>query len=113
MLRKCNGEKAGIIYVYRKKEAAEKRGDDSGRAPHILGLMIVILGVLTFLNPENHMLFFPVIFFLGSVLNFADGVYTRSLAARGRRNRKAGWVTLLVGVLLLGLSVLSALSIWR
>ena len=78
-----------------------------------LGLMIVILGVLTFLNPENHMLFFPVIFFLGSVLNFADGVYTRSLAARGRRNRKAGWLTLLVGVLLLGLSVLSALSIWR
>ena len=96
----------------------KKRGPKNGAMVldvlHVaLGLMIVILGVLTFLNPENHMLFFPVIFFLGSVLNFADGVYTRSLAARGRRNRKAGWVTLLVGVLLLGLSVLSALSIWR
>ncbi|HJC46681.1 MAG TPA: TMEM134 family protein [Candidatus Lachnoclostridium pullistercoris] len=96
----------------------KKRGPKNGAMVldvlHVaLGLMIVILGVLTFLNPENHMLFFPVIFFLGGVLNLADGFYTRRLAVRGRKNRRAGWVTLLVGALLVGVSVLSALSIWR
>lgn len=100
--------------MYIEKKRGPKNGAMVLDVLHVaLGLMIVVLGVLTFLNPEGHMFFFPVIFFLGGVLKLADGVYARRLAARGRKNKRAGWAALTVGALLLILTVLSALSIWR
>ena len=96
----------------------KKRGPRNGAMVldvlHVaLGLMIVVLGILTFLNPEDHMFFFPVIFFLGAVLNLADGIWSRKVAARGKKNKKVGWLFLAVGVFLLVVSAVSALSIWR
>ena len=35
----------------------------------IIGAVIVVLAVISFLNPEDHMIMFPIIFLLGAVLN--------------------------------------------
>ena len=35
------------------------------------------------------------------------------MAARGKKNKKVGWLFLAVGVFLLVVSAVSALSIWR
>ncbi len=78
-----------------------------------LGLLIVILGILTFLDPENHMFFFPVIFFLGGLLNLTDGICISRRSAREKKSRRAGWLLTAVGVFLLVIGGLSALSIWR
>ena len=73
----------------------KKRGPKNGAMVldvlHVaLGLMIVILGVLTFLNPENHMLFFPVIFFLGGVLNLTDFTRAGWRCGAGKTGEQAG-----------------------
>ena len=96
----------------------KKRGPRNGamilNVLHVaLGLLIVILGVLTFLNPEEHMFFFPVIFFLGGVLNLTDGICFCRRCVREKKSRRAGWLLAAVGVFLLLISGLSALSIWR
>ena len=41
----------------------------------VVGILIVVLAVLSFLNPEDNMLMFPVIFFLAGILNLINGVY--------------------------------------
>ncbi len=78
-----------------------------------LGFLIVVMGVITFLNPEEYRFFFPVIFFLASVINLADGIYGRSQASKGKKGRKAGWISLAVGILLVVVTVISGMSIWR
>ena len=72
-----------------RKKAGPRNGAMVLDVLHVaLGLMIVVLGILTFLNPEDHMFFFPVIFFLGAVLNLADGIWSRKMAARGKKIRR-------------------------
>ena len=95
----------------REKKKNPRNGAAALDLLHIgLGFIIVSL---VFLNPERHMSFFPVIFILGAVLNAADGCYSRKLAARGRRGRRAGWLSFGVALLLLAAGILSALGIWR
>ena len=98
----------------REKKKNPRNGAAALDLLHIgLGFIIVSLGILVFLNPERHMSFFPVIFILGAVLNAADGCYSRKLAARGRRGRRAGWLSVGVASRLLAAGILSALGIWR
>lgn len=78
----------------------------------IIGVLIVILAVLAFLNPEQNRILFPVIFFLAAALNFANG-YDKLRRYRGRsKERTAGTALMTVGAGLFFLCVLSALTIW-
>lgn len=78
----------------------------------VVGILIVILAVLAFLNPEENRILFPVIFLLAAVFNFANG-YDKFHRNRGRsKQRAAGTALMIVGTGLFFLCVLSALTIW-
>lgn len=94
-----------------------KRG---GRTPsfildiaHIVtGILIVVLAVLAFLNPEENMILFPVIFLLAGLLNLLNG-FDRFRAGRGQKKMKIAGISLIaVGIALLLLCVISAVTIW-
>lgn len=78
----------------------------------VVGIVIVTLAVILFINPEDHMFLFPYIFFLASVLNLVNGIYKIRLSGREKKKKAAGMVVLLFGTLLMGLTVISAVSIW-
>ncbi|MDK2968585.1 MULTISPECIES: DUF6637 family protein [Lacrimispora] len=78
----------------------------------VVGILIVVLAVLSFLNPEDNMLMFPVIFFLAGILNLINGVYKIRLSGREKRKKAAGVASVTAGGLLFALTVISAVSIW-
>ncbi|KEZ90236.1 MULTISPECIES: DUF6637 family protein [Clostridia] len=78
----------------------------------VVGILIVTLAVISFLNPEDHMFLFPAIFFLAGMLNLVNGIYKIRLSGREKKKKAAGIVVLLFGFLLIALTVISAVSIW-
>ena len=81
---------------------------------HILvGIVIVILAVISFLNPENNLVLFPLIFMLAAILNLVNGWVQIRQSGRDKRRQLKGAGLILFGSCLLLLSVISALSIWR
>jgi uncharacterized membrane protein HdeD (DUF308 family) len=77
----------------------------------IIGAVIVILAVLAFLNPDAHMIFFPIIFLLAAALNLANGIDALRTAGRDKKRKYAGVWTLVFGVLLLVIGIISAVCI--
>lgn len=53
----------------------------------IVGILIVILAVLAFLNPDENRILFPAIFLLAALLNFANG-YDRFHNNRGKKEKE-------------------------
>lgn len=78
----------------------------------VIGAAIVVLAVISFLNPEDHMLLFPVIFLLAAVLNLINGVFKIKLSGREKKKKAAGFAVLAFAVVLLFLAAISAVSIW-
>lgn len=78
----------------------------------VVGILIVVLAVISFLSPEDHMLFFPAIFFLAGMLNLINGAYKIRLSGREKKKKAAGMAVLMFGILLMALTVISAVSIW-
>lgn len=79
----------------------------------VIGILVVILAVLAFLNPEGNRFLFPFIFILAALLNGVNGWFKLKEAGWNKK-KKMGGITLCViagGLFLLGL--LSAYSIWR
>ena len=78
----------------------------------ILGIAIVILAVLSFINPEGNHMLFPLVFLLAALLNAVNGIF--ELKTRGRDKKKCGasilQLALAAGLMVLG--ILSAISIW-
>lgn len=77
-----------------------------------VGILIVVLSVISFWNPQDHMAMLPVIFFLAGVLNLVNGIYKVRLSGREKKKKASGMVVLLFGILLFVLTVISAVSIW-
>jgi len=97
-------------YNKRRKVRSESMALD---AMHIvIGIAVVIMSAISFLNPEEYMFLFPVIFFLTAVLNLATGKYWLSRAKRERRRRTAAVLRMMFGTVLLIFTFLSAMSIW-
>ena len=78
----------------------------------VTGVLIVGLAVLAFLNPEDNMILFPVIFLLAGVLNFLNGLERFRLGRGQKKKRASGAVLMGVGIVLLLLCVISAVTIW-
>lgn len=74
----------------------------------VLGLIIVVLSVLAFLSPEEHLLFFPVIFFLSAVVFLVNGVVLLQNVGHRQKNRLTAFGKIGAGGLLLLLAVVSA-----
>ena len=65
----------------------------------ILGIAIVILAVLSFINPEGNHMLFPLVFLLAALLNAVNGIGASILQ-----------LALAAGLMVLG--IVSAISIW-
>lgn len=78
-----------------------------------IGLLVVILAILAFLNPEDNRFLFPIIFFLAAVLNVVNGVYRFQLSGREKKKKLAAFMQLLLAVVLIAVMVVSAITIWR
>lgn len=79
----------------------------------IIGILVVVMAVIAFINPEDNMILFPVIFFLAAVLNTVNGVYRYSQSGRNKRKKASAIGLLAIAVFLLAVMVVSAISIWR
>lgn len=98
-------------------------GQEKRRNPHssglildlvhiVIGVGIVILAVITFLNPEDHMLMFPAIFLLAALLNLIKGICRIREFGRNKKKRISGILEIALGAVLLALCIISAVSIW-
>ncbi|MFR5602472.1 MAG: DUF6637 family protein [Lachnospiraceae bacterium] len=100
------------MYVQEKRKNPRNSGLVLDLVHIVIGILIVVLAVITFLNPEDHMLMFPAIFLLASVLNVVKGAYKVKEYGRNKKKKISGLLTILTGLLLLALCVISAISIW-
>lgn len=73
-----------------------------------IGIAVVILSVIAFLSPEEHLAFFPMIFFLAALLALVNGAARVRMPGPDSR-RLAGLAALAAGVLLLLIAVISAM----
>lgn len=78
-----------------------------------LGSIIVILAVISFLNAENNLVLFPVIFMLAAVLNLVNGWVKIRQSGRNKKKIAGGAGLILFGIALVVLSCISAFSIWK
>lgn len=80
----------------------------------VVGILVVICAVLTFLNPDKNDFLFPVIFWLAALLNFVNG-WNQFQSGGGHNKKKiaAGAALWTVAVFLTVIGVLSAVSVWR
>ena len=78
----------------------------------ILGIAIVILAVLSFINPEGNIMLFPLVFVLAALLNAISGVFELKTCGRDKKRFRMGIFLLLLAAGLGLLGVLSAVSIW-
>lgn len=78
-----------------------------------IGSIIVVLAVLSFLNAENNLVLFPVIFMLAAILNLVNGWVKIRQSGRDKKKIAAGAGLLLFGIGLVLLSGISAFSIWK
>lgn len=78
----------------------------------ILGIAIVILAVLSFLNPEGNRMLFPLVFFLAALLNTISCVFALKTCKRDKKKFRMGLfqAVLAGGLVILGL--LSGISLW-
>lgn len=78
----------------------------------VLGTLIVVMAIIAFLNPESNQVCFPLIFFLASALNIINGVYRCRQSGREKKKKVLALGQLVIALALLGVTVVSAVSIW-
>ena len=78
----------------------------------IIGIAVVVMAVISFINPEEYMFFFPVIFLLAAILNLVTGKYRYKRSGRSHRQKASAVLQMVFGGCLVILAVISAVSIW-
>lgn len=78
----------------------------------IIGVFIVVLAVLAFLNPEDNMLLFPLIFLLAAVLNLINGIHQLRESGRNKKKKVLGIWQLFLALFLTAMAVVGAISLW-
>lgn len=79
----------------------------------VIGILVVLMAVITFMDPEKYLYLFPIVFFLAATLKFMNGYYKIKQSNREKRKKISGFAQILVAFLLLVLMVVSGISIWR
>ena len=77
-----------------------------------IGLIILIMAGFAIFHPDKYMGLFPLIFFFASVLSFVTSWYMFVSSQRNSRKTVRGVVYLTIGLMLFGLFIVSAISIW-
>lgn len=79
----------------------------------VIGVLIVLMAIVAFLNPESNMILFPVIFLLAAALNLLNGIHRYRQGGREKRKKVAGIGQLFIALFLFSIAIISAISIWR
>ena len=79
----------------------------------VIGVLIVVLAVITFLNPEEKRILFPVIFLLAAVLDIFNGAYKYRQSGRNKKKKMAALGQFAAAGLLVIMTIISGISIWR
>ena len=80
-----------------------------------LDTLHIVIGaavVISFINPEEYMFFFPVIFLLAAILNLVTGKYRYKRSVRNQKKKISSALQMAFGGALAVLAVISAVSIW-
>ncbi|MBQ9421057.1 MAG: hypothetical protein IJU30_04815 [Lachnospiraceae bacterium] len=96
----------------RRSYSPRKLGTMLDTAHIVIGVLVVIMAVFTVLDPMKYKFLFPVIFFLAAALTLITSWFMFTAYKRNSKKKIAGIIYLIVGLLLLGLFVISAISIW-
>lgn len=79
----------------------------------VICILIAVLTVMLFLNPEKNQILFPAVFFLATILNAVSAaVKWKAENARGGHLVSAIFFGI-IAVLLFVLTIVSAMSVWR
>lgn len=78
----------------------------------VIGIAIVLMAVISFVNPEEYMFFFPVIFLLAAVLNLVTGNHKLKRSKRNQKQKISAICQMIFGSILVILAIVSAISIW-
>lgn len=78
----------------------------------VVGIAVTAMAAVSFVNPEEYLFFFPIIFFLAAVLNLATGKYRMLHSKRDSKKKAAALVQMFFGGALVVLAAVSAISIW-
>lgn len=78
----------------------------------LICICIVVLAVLAFLNPAEYQVVYPIIFFLAAVLNAIEASSKLRRDNKGKNHKAASFGFGLVALVLLILTVVSAMSVW-
>ena len=73
-----------------------------------VGIAVVVLSVIAFLNPEEHLVFFPLIFFLAAFLTLLNAFLGFRGAGRDQRKKIASVLAAAAGILLAAVGAVSA-----
>jgi len=79
----------------------------------IVGILIIGMAVLCFLNPIEYEFLFCLIFLLAAVLNIANSIVKFKENKRMRKQRLSGAVLFIFGILLFVLSFISFICLFR
>ena len=78
----------------------------------ILGIAIVVLAVLSFINPQGNHMLFPLVFLLAALLNAVSSLFLIKTRGRDKGKLRGGIFQALLALGLLALGVVSGISIW-
>lgn len=79
----------------------------------IIGIVIVVMAVMAFIDPTENMVLFPLIFFAAAILKIVSGASTILNAKRAHEHTSPqGTIELGIGILIAVLGVVSAVSVW-
>ncbi|MDR1764982.1 MAG: hypothetical protein LBR77_02560 [Lachnospiraceae bacterium] len=79
----------------------------------IIALAVVVMGVVSFIYQERFLFLFPAVFFLAAVLHGIHGIMRFRAGKKEKRHIALGVLCILVTLLLLGMSAVSAISMRR
>lgn len=77
-----------------------------------IGLLVIVMAFFAFVNPERYQFLFPVIFFFAAALNLLTGWFLLKMYPRLKKKRVSGIGYIIMGLLILVLCIVSAISIW-
>jgi len=102
-----------MMYMYEKRKNPRNTELLLDLLHIVIGILVVVLAVLAFLNPDANQFLFPFIFFLAALLNGVNGWFKLIDSGRNKRKKISSILlcTIAGGLFLLG--ILSASSIWR
>lgn len=78
----------------------------------VVGIVISVMAVLAFIDPKENMVLFPLIFFAAALLKLISAFSSLRTGDHDRKIATRGFLQLLAGILILGVGIISAVSIW-